>query len=75
MLPMVDLEVIGSKKTAKLKALLDTGFAGYVCIPTTIAQELGLELSGVVETELANGQWVKTWFSMAKSSSSAPRNM
>jgi clan AA aspartic protease len=57
---MVDLEVIGSKQKVKVNALLDTGFAGYVCIPVKIAQELGLELCGSVETELADGQWVNS---------------
>lgn len=60
-LPTVELEVIGSKKTEKLRAVIDTGFAGHLCIPSKIAEKLGLELIGVVETVLGDGQWVKQY--------------
>jgi clan AA aspartic protease len=55
---IVELEVIGSKKKAKVEALIDTGFTGYVCIPVKVARDLGLELCGEEEYELANGQWI-----------------
>lgn len=60
-LPTVELEVIGSKKSEKIEAVIDTGFAGHLCIPFAIGEKLGLELSGVVETVLGDGQWVKQY--------------
>lgn len=56
--PTMEIEVIGSKRRVKLTALIDTGFSGYLSIPTRIARELGLELSGEQEVQLADGQWV-----------------
>ena len=57
-LPMVDLEVIGAQKSAKIKALVDTAFSGYVSVPFSIAKDLGLVLCGEERFELANGQWL-----------------
>src|SRR5262245_11661766 len=59
MIPTVELEVIGSKKREKITALIDTGFTGWLCLPTKTAQRLGLERSGEEESELGDGQWVK----------------
>lgn len=60
-LPTVELEVMGSKKTERIRAVIDTGFAGHLCIPFAIAEKLGLELTGVVETVLGDGQWIKQY--------------
>jgi clan AA aspartic protease len=57
-IPTIELEVFGSKKKQKITALIDTGFSGYLCIPVDIARELGLELTGTQEVQLADGRWV-----------------
>src|SRR5262245_11009616 len=56
--PMLELEVIGANKAIKINALVDTGFTGYACVPVKLAKDLGLELCGEEEYELANGHWV-----------------
>ena len=36
-------------------AVIDTGFDGYLCLPVQLAIQLGLELSGSIKVELADG--------------------
>lgn len=55
---MVELEVIGSKKRMEISALVDTGYTGFLCIPSKVARHLGLELCGVEEYQLADGRWI-----------------
>lgn len=57
--PTAEIEVIGTRRRRRVTALIDTGFSGYLCIPTTIARDLGLELCGSQEVELADGRWIK----------------
>src|SRR5437773_9103842 len=73
--PTVDVEVIGIKGRMKLKATVDTGFTGYICVPSKIAHELGLVLIGEEDYELANGQWVTHSISKARFIFSARRKM
>lgn len=42
----------------KLRALVDSGFFGYVCIPLETAKDLGLVLCGSETFELADGHWI-----------------
>lgn len=58
MIPTMDIEVIGSKATAKIRALIDTGFSGFLCLPIKIGKTLGLELIGTEVTEVADGRWI-----------------
>ena len=44
MTPTADLEIMGSRASMAIAAIIDTGFDGYVCLPTSIAVQLGLEL-------------------------------
>jgi predicted aspartyl protease len=37
MTPTVDLDVQGSRGTATLTAIIDTGFDGDLCLPTSLA--------------------------------------
>lgn len=42
-------------KRVQINALVDTGFDDYISIPARLAQDLGLEIIGQTEVELANG--------------------
>jgi clan AA aspartic protease len=55
MTPTADIEVIGTRQSVLLSALIDTGFDGDICLPTTAALRLGLELVGRRDMELADG--------------------
>ena len=55
MTPTSQLEVQGSRGAVELTAIIDTGFDGHLCLPTSLAVGLGLELSGQNEVELADG--------------------
>ncbi|MFQ6057843.1 MAG: hypothetical protein ACE5MB_03050 [Anaerolineae bacterium] len=47
--------VIGNAAKLTVEAIVDTGFNGQLCLPIPIAIELGLQLAGVQEIELADG--------------------
>lgn len=53
---MAAIEIIGSRGRHKCEALIDTGFTGYLSLNHDIAARLGLELTAIEPTELANGQ-------------------
>jgi clan AA aspartic protease len=53
--PKTDITVGGSRGSALIPAIIDTGFDGYVCLPVDIAEKLGLELTGRVVAVLADG--------------------
>jgi predicted aspartyl protease len=55
MTPTATVEVIGSRKTIELTAIVDTGFDGDLCVPIRDAVRLGLELVGELPVELADG--------------------
>jgi clan AA aspartic protease len=54
--PTATIEVIGSRQTTELTAIVDTGFDGDLCIPIPVAVQLGLELVGEQFVELADGK-------------------
>lgn len=56
MTPTVDIEIIGARTSVALTALLDTGFDGYVCLPTDLAVTLGLALASRQWVEYADGR-------------------
>lgn len=60
--PTIELEVIGARKRQKITALIDTGFTGYLSLPSKVAIDLGLELVGQEEVQQADGQWVNQLF-------------
>lgn len=51
----VDVDIIGRKIRITVSPVIDTGFDGDLCLPLPIAIQLGLELSGSMEAELADG--------------------
>ena len=55
MTPIARIEAIGSRQTLVFTATVDTGFDGDLCLPTRLAVQLGLELIGELEIELADG--------------------
>jgi len=55
MAPQVDVVVGGTRRKVKVRACIDTGFDGDVCIPIETALDLGLELIGAENVELADG--------------------
>lgn len=54
--PKIELLVKGKKQSGKLEAILDTGFDGFLNLPITTAVALGLELTGLVPVEYADGR-------------------
>ena len=55
MTPTAQAEVIGTRQTIAITAIVDTGFDGDLCLPTRHAVQLGLELIGEQHIELADG--------------------
>lgn len=53
--PRAAITVYGARGDLALDAVIDTGFDGDVCLPLSIAIELGLELYGAQHTQLADG--------------------
>jgi len=53
--PKIDLLVRGQKQQKAIEAVVDTGFNGELCIPISIAVQLGLELTDYRFVELADG--------------------
>jgi hypothetical protein len=55
MTPIAHIDAIGARQTIELIAIVDTGFDGDLCIPTRVAVQLGPELTGELDVELADG--------------------
>jgi len=53
--PKVKLKTKGMRKAVEIEAVVDTGFSGDLCLPLTVATQLGLELWGDQFAELADG--------------------
>jgi clan AA aspartic protease len=56
MTPTFDIEVIGSRGSILVSALVDTGFNGELCLPVNLAITLGFELIDQVFVEFADGR-------------------
>ena len=55
---VVTLPLRGSAgQEQEIEAVVDTGFNGYLTLPSAFVAELGLTLLGNVQAELANGSW------------------
>lgn len=55
MTPKATIIVGGLRRSARINAIVDTGFNGYVCIPIKTARNLGLELIGSLVAQYADG--------------------
>jgi len=53
--PRVAIIVRGARRDVTLEAVIDTGFDGQLCLPVSLAVEIGLELYGAQQTQLADG--------------------
>ena len=51
----VNVAVSGRKMEITVSPVIDTGFDGDICLPLQVAIQLGLELSGSIKVELADG--------------------
>jgi len=51
----VNIAVSGRKMQITMRPVIDTGFDGDICLPLQVAIQLGLELSGSIKVELADG--------------------
>lgn len=56
MTPRYDVEVIGSRGSITVSAIMDTGFDGELCLPVDLAVTLGFELIGQRPVEFADGR-------------------
>jgi len=57
--PVIELQIRGAREEVTVEGILDTGFNGFLCLPTSIAVSLGLELIDTVTSELADGTTVE----------------
>lgn len=53
--PKIQLAISGMRTEIKTLVVIDTGFNGYICVPVELAIQLGLELYGREEIQLADG--------------------
>ena len=49
------INVKGTRKSVPIEAVIDTGFSGFLCIPVSVAIQIGLELFGQETVILADG--------------------
>jgi clan AA aspartic protease len=54
--PRVEIEVVGAQGSILLRAVVDTGFDGEVCLPAYLESVLGLEYGGTYTVEYADGR-------------------
>ena len=52
---VIELEVIGLAQQAKIEAVLDTGFTGYLMLPSDLINHLRLQMIGTRNVILGDG--------------------
>lgn len=55
---VIELEVVGSNQTAKVEAVIDTGFNGYLILPSALVNHFKLQLAGNRRVTLGDGNTV-----------------
>lgn len=58
-IPFIQIDLAWGDAMQSPFAVLDTGFTGDAQVTPKIAEELGLQIIGVTDTQLANGQIVE----------------
>jgi len=58
--PLVKIAVAWGRVVRTPLVILDTGFTGDLQVTSKLAKELGLRVTGVIPTQVANGQVVET---------------
>lgn len=67
--------IVGWKQSVQTPfVVLDTGFTGDLQVTPNIAKELGLEVSGVTKTRIANGEIINVPTSLAIASMEGVKN-
>jgi clan AA aspartic protease len=56
MTPKVQITVQGQVRSVEIEAIIDTGFAGRVCLPMDVAVQIGAQVAGWREMLLADGR-------------------
>ena len=51
---VIELEVVGLNQPARIEAVIDTGFTGYLTLPSTLIDRLKLQQAGEQITILGN---------------------
>ena len=58
--PIIKLDIcLSNNNSKKVNAIIDTGFNGYISIPTTLIEASNWDFLGTEEYELANGDIVE----------------
>lgn len=53
--PAIEIAVVGSAGTKNYSAIIDTGFTGFVAVPTVDMVPLGLQVQGAANVMLGDG--------------------
>jgi clan AA aspartic protease len=64
--PVITLVVRGKPPPRRIRAIIDTGFSGSLCLPRKLVQGLQLKFLGLTRFEMADGQEVEMEASLAK---------
>lgn len=64
-IPKLDIIVAWAQGTQILRSLIDTGFTGALAVPTNIARELGLQVTGIEDVQYGDGSIKPTLTALA----------
>ena len=66
-IPIVKVMVGSDRAIQTPNFILDTGFTGDIQVTKKVAQDLGLEITGITQTTIANGQTISVKTALAYS--------
>jgi len=64
-IPLIKVAVAWKRSVQAPFVILDTGFTGDLQVTSKIAKELGLQITGVTKTQIANGQIIEVPMALA----------